>query len=110
MSINVNKEDFEEWMNRIMERFDKLEGKMGGKEKIRRQINGELLFDNQDLCLMLSVSKRTLQRYRTAGVLPYKQIDHDQKIYYLESDVRKFVKEYLQIPQNIVSNLRDEVL
>ena len=27
--------------------------------------NGERLYDNQDLCLMLQVSKRSLQRYRT---------------------------------------------
>jgi hypothetical protein len=108
MSINVNKEDFEEWMNRIMERFDKLDGKTGGKEKARSRINGELLFDNQDLCFMLKVSKRTLQRYRTAGVLPYKQID--RKTYYLESEVRKFIKERLQIPQSIVSSWMDELL
>ncbi|KAA6327103.1 hypothetical protein EZS27_023881 [termite gut metagenome] len=108
MSINVNKDDFEKWMNRIMERFDKLDGKTGEKEKVRRQINGELLFDNQDLCLMLSVSKRTLQRYRTSGILPYRQID--RKTYYLESEVRKFVKEYLQIPQSIVSSRMDELL
>ncbi|KAA6320498.1 hypothetical protein EZS27_029740 [termite gut metagenome] len=106
MSINVNKEDFEGWMRRIMERFDKLEQKTGGKEKVRRQINGELLFDNQDLCLMLRVSRRTLQRYRTSGVLPYKQTD--QKIYYLESDVRKFVEEHLQKPK--VSDQRDKTL
>ncbi|KAA6340821.1 hypothetical protein EZS27_011339 [termite gut metagenome] len=106
MSINVNKDDFEKWMNRIMERFDKLDGKMGGKEKVRSRINGELLFDNQDLCLMLSVSRRTLQRYRTAGILPYKQTD--QKIYYLESDVRKFVEEHLQKPR--VSDRRDKTL
>ena len=33
--------------------------------------NGERLYDNQDLCLMLQVSKRSLQRYRTLGILPY---------------------------------------
>jgi hypothetical protein len=93
-------------MNRIMERFDKLEGKMGGKEKVRQRINGELLFDNQDLCLMLSVSKRTLQRYRSEGFLPYRQID--QKTFYLESDVRKFVKEHLQKPK--VPDQRDKTL
>ncbi|KAA6344018.1 hypothetical protein EZS27_008317, partial [termite gut metagenome] len=38
--------------------------------------------------------------------LPYKQTD--QKIYYLESDVRKFVEEHLQKPK--VSDQRDELL
>ena len=33
--------------------------------------NGERLYDNQDLCMMLQVSKRSLQRYRSIGILPY---------------------------------------
>ena len=33
-------------------------------------LNGERLYDNQDLCMMLQVSKRTLQRYRSIGILP----------------------------------------
>jgi len=44
------------------------------------------------LCLMLNVSKRTLQRYRSLGWLPFKQLD--QKIYYLETDVERFINEY----------------
>jgi DNA-binding transcriptional MerR regulator len=94
----VNKDDFEEWMRRIMERFDMLERKITGKEKVRHQINGELLFDNQDLCFMLNVSKRTLQRYRSSGLLPFKRID--QKTYYLESDVQRFIREHLQNPKD----------
>ncbi|KAA6317420.1 hypothetical protein EZS27_032423, partial [termite gut metagenome] len=85
------KDDFEKWMNRIMERFDKLDGKMGGKEKVRQRINGELLFDNQDLCLLFNICKRTLQRYRTLGWLQFKRFD--QKAYYTESDVKKFIEE-----------------
>ena len=34
-------------------------------------LDGELLFDNQDLCQLLHVSKRTLQRYRSSGELPF---------------------------------------
>ena len=32
--------------------------------------DGERLLDNYDLCRMLNISKRTLQRYRTSGELP----------------------------------------
>jgi predicted site-specific integrase-resolvase len=39
---------------------------------------------------MLHVSKRTLQRYRREGKLPY--ILLGQKIYYKTSDVREFVE------------------
>jgi hypothetical protein len=31
----------------------------------------EKLLDNQDLCLMLHISPRTLQRYRSEGGLPF---------------------------------------
>ena len=40
-------------------------------EKERRKYKGELLLDNQDLCFMLKMSKRTLQRYSSLGWLPY---------------------------------------
>ena len=55
--------------------------------------NGERLYDNQDLCLMLQVSKRSLQRYRTLGILPYLMLR--QKTYYKESDVEKFLSEHI---------------
>jgi hypothetical protein len=38
---------------------------------------------------MLHVSHRTLQRYRTDGLLPF--LKRGQKIYYKASDVREFV-------------------
>lgn len=49
------------------------------------------LLDNQDLAFLLKVSCRTLQRYRTNGVLPYMMIGH--KTYYRASDICKFVTE-----------------
>ena len=94
----INKEDFEAWMRRIMERFDMLERKITGKERVRPRINGELLYDNQDLCLIMNISKRTLQRYRSLKLLPFRRVD--QKTYYLESDVQRFVRDYLQRPDD----------
>jgi hypothetical protein len=90
----IDKEDFESWMKRILERFDRLENRLNKPQKPRRRQNGELLLDNQDLCMMLNISKRTLQRYRSSGRLPYKRID--QKTYYLESDVHTFIREHLR--------------
>jgi len=89
----IDREFFEDWMRRIMERFDLLE-KRNPKAytKERLTYNGELLYDNQDLCVLLNVGKRTLQRYRSLGWLPYRKID--QKSYYLESEVQKFIKEH----------------
>jgi len=87
----IEKEYFEGWMQRLVERFDSLEKKVAkAPEKERHTFRGELLLDNQDLCMMLNVSKRSLQRYRSLGWLPFKRID--QKTYYLESEVEKFIQ------------------
>jgi DNA-binding transcriptional MerR regulator len=89
----IEKEYLEAWMKRLLERFESLENRISQpQERERHRFNGELLLDNQDLCLMLNVSKRTLQRYRSLGRLPFKRID--QKTYYLESEVEKFIKEH----------------
>lgn len=90
----IENSSFEGWMERIMDRFDMLESRITQKEKPRHKYNGELLMDNQDLCLMLNVSKRTLQRYRSSGRLPYKRIE--QKTYYLESDVHTFIRLHFE--------------
>ena len=103
----IKEENFETWMNRIMERFDMLERRITGKEKVRPRINGELLYDNQDLCFMMSVSKRTLQRYRSLKHLPFIRID--QKTFYLQSDVERFVREHLQKPEENDEEI-DEIL
>ena len=52
--------------------------------------DGDRLLDNYDLCKMLNISKRTLQRYRTSGDLPYQMIYH--KTFYRESDVLRFIE------------------
>jgi CBS domain containing-hemolysin-like protein len=85
---------FEAWMGRIMDRFDQLESHVVKKEKPRHKIDGELLLDNQDICLMLNISKRTLQRYRTSGKLPFRRIE--QKTYYRESDVHAFIRFHFE--------------
>jgi hypothetical protein len=91
----IEKDNFEAWMKRIMDRLDMPENRLiPKKEKQRHRLDGELLLDNQDVCLMLNISKRTLQRYRSLKKLPYKQID--QKTYYMESDVLKFIREHLR--------------
>jgi hypothetical protein len=95
MYIDTN--NFEEWMRRIMERLDRLEGKMNRSENHHKTIDGEKLLDNQDLCFMLNCSKRTLQRLRVSGLLPCKRIS--QKTYYLESEVKKFLREHLKNPK-----------
>lgn len=45
--------------------------------------------DNQDVCLLLNISPRTLQTFRDNGTLAYSQINH--KIYYKPADVERIL-------------------
>ena len=91
----IEKEYLESWMQRIMERFDRLENRLTkAPERERQTFYDEVLLDNKDLCIMLNVSKRSLQRYRSLGWLPFRRID--QKTYYLQSEVEKFIKEHFE--------------
>jgi hypothetical protein len=47
--------------------------------------------DNQEVCLILNISKRTLQTYRDNGTLPYSQINH--KMYYKPEDVERVLNQ-----------------
>ena len=103
----IDKENFETWMERIMDRLDMQDKKidrllnsqncLDGEKllEIDRLLNsqncldGEKLLDNQDLCFLLKVSVKTLQRYRKKGILPYLLLDG--KYYYRASDTGREV-------------------
>lgn len=46
--------------------------------------------DNQDVCQILSISKRSLQTFRDKGLIPYSQIGH--KCFYKPEDVKEFLE------------------
>jgi len=71
----LTRNNFEGWMQKLI------------TESIR-------LFDNQDLCMLLQISKRTLQRYRSVGALPYKTLG--KKTYYSEEDVLTFLSNHIK--------------
>ena len=60
----IDKENFVAWMERIMDRLDMQDKKIDRLLNGHNYLNGEKLLDNQDLCFMLKVSVKTLQRYR----------------------------------------------
>ncbi len=86
----IDKENFEAWMKRIMDRFDAQDKTLEKMSQKPAMLDGELLLDNADLCRLLHVSKRTLQRYRSTGELPFRTVH--QKTYYKESDVQTFIR------------------
>lgn len=57
-------------------------------EKNREKKPGEWM-DNQDVCLRLDISPRTLQTLRDTGRLAFTQIQ--RKIYYRPEDVEKLI-------------------
>lgn len=86
----IENEKFQAWMERIMKRFDQQDKTLEKMNEVKNMLDGELLLDNQDLCQLLHVSKRTLQRYRTSGELPFQTVYH--KTYYKQSDVNTFIR------------------
>lgn len=88
----LDKEYFDGWMQRLVERLKRIEELCTLSSEQNRSVlpDGDRLLDNYDLCKMLNISKRTLQRYRTSGDLPYQMIYH--KTFYRESDVLRFIE------------------
>lgn len=51
----------------------------------------DIWLDIQEVCLLLKISKRTLQSYRDRRILPYSQISG--KIYFKASDLQKHLED-----------------
>lgn len=94
---------YEENHRKILKRLNELFALM----KAKNRLNGETIYDNQDLCMMLRLSKRSLQRLRSTGILPYLQIG--QKTFYLESDVLKYVQDQIDKKKTLGSENEEEI-
>ena len=81
-------------IDRLMDRLDMLGEKIDRLTKQKNCLNGDELLDTQDLCLLLKASKRSLQRYRRNGVLPFHTIEG--KVYYKSSDIHEFIRKSFQ--------------
>jgi DNA-binding transcriptional MerR regulator len=57
-------------------------------EKINENLTAKWL-SGDEVCHLLRISKRTLQHYRTNGLLPFSQIS--RKIYYKASDIDEYL-------------------
>lgn len=100
----IDDETFRDWMSKIMVRLERcehlilLKANNTDEQPLRNRKpalwEGEYLLDNQDLCMLLQVSKRSLQRYRSLKILPYLMLR--QKTYYKESDVITFLTEHIK--------------
>ncbi|MDR2036483.1 MAG: helix-turn-helix domain-containing protein [Bacteroidales bacterium] len=90
----LNEDNFEKWMQKLSKKLSEIGQDLKSLINTDKVFNeDEKLLDNQDLAFLLKVSKRTLQRYRSSGKLPYFMIGH--KIYYKVNDVREFVRSHM---------------
>ncbi|MEY3500508.1 MAG: hypothetical protein RL308_2177 [Bacteroidota bacterium] len=56
----------------------------------------DVWMDNQDVCELLHISKRTLQHYRDSGKIPFSQVG--AKIYYKAKDIDDFLQSHYLKP------------
>ena len=93
----LTRQNFENWMQKVLERLDRQDElllSMKAKEKEPSLSESVRLFDNQDLCMLLQISKRSLQRYRSKCALSFKVLG--KKTYYSEADVLNFLSEHVK--------------
>ena len=76
---------------RMLETFSELTAKV--RKLTERNTGMKTWLDNQDVCRILNISKRTLQSYRDSGKLAFSQSNH--KIYYKPNDVETFLQKNL---------------
>jgi hypothetical protein len=81
----------EKLQEHINSRFDRIENKLDRMINVKDVMGGDELLDNQDLCLLLGITKRSLARYRQKKLIPYYQ--GERKTYYKASEVREFLKK-----------------
>jgi hypothetical protein len=84
--VNIEARTFEAMMSRFEAFAKKVEKLCEGQDKGLKK-----WFDNQDVCQILNISKRSLQTYRDNGTLPYTQINH--KMFYKPEDVEQVINK-----------------
>ena len=97
----LDRATFLEWMERIMKRFDDLKQTTPDIPQ-RPMLNGEPLLDNQEVCLMLQISKRTLQRYRASGTLPFHIVYHSHAYPCLRSFTRSVLRRRYSLFTSVI--------
>ena len=58
----------------------------------------DILFDNQDVCILMNISDRKLLSLRQKGLIPFSRID--RKIYYKKEDILSYVRNNLKTYTN----------
>jgi len=73
----------------LTERVESIEETAGRLYRGQEDLRLKPWLDNQDVCEILDITKRTLQSYRDNGLLPFSRVRH--KILYKPEDVEKLL-------------------
>lgn len=79
--IQTDRETFQMMLHQIMERFDRIEDRLSRMNRQTSALDGDKLLDNQDMCELLGITKRTLARYRQKKLV---DLLHDRRAYLLQ--------------------------
>ena len=90
LESSENKSEFQQ----IIEKLEKIETAINRISGQKESQIKEKLLDNSDMCLLLGVTKRTIQRYRQKGVVPYYMMHG--KSYYKASEVQECLKRIMK--------------
>jgi len=85
----VEFENMAQFMSAVMKRFDSIDRQLEASRYEKECLDGDKLLDNQNLCEILRVTKRTLARYRQKKKISYYMIDG--RTYYKASEVKNFL-------------------
>ena len=97
--MELDREVFEKYMKAVTEKLSRQEKMIQiliddlreRSKEGKLYIRGERMYDSIELRKILLMGKRTLQRYRSSGQLPY--IKLRRTCYYRESDVVRLLEE-----------------
>lgn len=85
--IAIQKSLFDEMKDDLKELLELTESAVQKYSPIFKE---EKWLDNQEVCLMMNIAKRTLQTYKSKGLLPYSRLN--RKNYFKLSDVRALLE------------------
>jgi hypothetical protein len=78
--------------NQLMKKLEEIKKYLD--ENYKKNPLDEIWLDNQEVCRLLKISKRTLQTYRDRHMIPYSQVVG--KIYFKASDIQKHLLDNYQ--------------
>ena len=88
----LTRNNFEDWMRKLTERLDRQDELLLSLQpsgKAPDPMDRIRMFDNQDLCMLLQISPRTLQTLRDRRLIGYSQIN--RRFYYKPEEVRRLI-------------------